>query len=264
MTSQSDGQAQGKDIVTDLSPDEKKVRDIRPKIKILPQLDGPTDPSSDEEWIERGKSPITKGKNKRKTERRKFTKSPNLTDLQDDINSSENGNGEISTIELEGMFSSSLDEENIADISTEKKITQDVGNAKRRKTGKTHETIEIDRDYQKIDKPAEKPRKKSKKEDVPKPTQSEQEIYNRTMPPPIISEGKTIIDEETYSQLKKCCAKKLGFFPISPIAGTGHLPLPYQELDLPSLDPEADPTSPSREPDSLLSSALPGWLSSAC
>ncbi|KAG5863265.1 hypothetical protein JTB14_001149 [Gonioctena quinquepunctata] len=58
------------------------------------------------------------------------------------------------------MFSSSLDEENLADISTEKKITQDTGNAKKRKTGKTHETIEIDRDYQKIDKPAEKPRKK--------------------------------------------------------------------------------------------------------
>ncbi|KAG5888849.1 hypothetical protein JTB14_037687 [Gonioctena quinquepunctata] len=93
MISHSDGQAQGKDTVTDLSPDEEKVRDIRPKINILPQLDGPTDPSSDEEWIERGNSPITKGKNKRKTKRRKSTKSPNLSDLQDDINSSENGNG---------------------------------------------------------------------------------------------------------------------------------------------------------------------------
>ncbi|KAG5894004.1 hypothetical protein JTB14_031004 [Gonioctena quinquepunctata] len=64
MTSQSDGQAQGKDIVTDLSPDEEK--DIKPKMEILPQLDGPTDPSSDDEWIEREKSPITKGKNKKK------------------------------------------------------------------------------------------------------------------------------------------------------------------------------------------------------
>ncbi|KAG5893494.1 hypothetical protein JTB14_010544 [Gonioctena quinquepunctata] len=164
VISQLDGQAQGKDTVADLSPDEEKVRGIRPQIKILSQLDGPTDPSSDEEWMERENSPISKGKNKKKTKRRKFSKSPKSTERQDDISSSENGNGEIPSSDLEGMFSSSLDEENLVDISTRKKITQDSGRAKRRKTGKTHETTKTDREYQKIDKTAEKPRKRSNKE----------------------------------------------------------------------------------------------------
>ncbi|KAG5865067.1 hypothetical protein JTB14_011900 [Gonioctena quinquepunctata] len=49
-----DGQAHGKDIITELSPDEEKVRDRKPKTKSVTQIDGPTDPSSDDKSIEDG------------------------------------------------------------------------------------------------------------------------------------------------------------------------------------------------------------------
>ncbi|KAG5878052.1 hypothetical protein JTB14_021205 [Gonioctena quinquepunctata] len=63
MKTQFDGQA--KEKATELSPDEGKVRDIKRKIKSLPQIDGPTDPSSDFESTEEGNSPTTKGKTKK-------------------------------------------------------------------------------------------------------------------------------------------------------------------------------------------------------
>ncbi|KAG5895669.1 hypothetical protein JTB14_026992 [Gonioctena quinquepunctata] len=65
IITQQDGQIKGKEEVTEQSPDEKKVRDIKWKIKSLPQLDGPTDPSSDIESTDEGISPITKGKAKK-------------------------------------------------------------------------------------------------------------------------------------------------------------------------------------------------------
>ncbi|KAG5872985.1 hypothetical protein JTB14_017042 [Gonioctena quinquepunctata] len=79
IKTQSDGQAQGKDTLTEPSPDEGKIRDRKPKIKSLPQKDGPTDPSNDDESTEEGNSPRTEVKTKNQAERRKLTKSPKIT-----------------------------------------------------------------------------------------------------------------------------------------------------------------------------------------
>ncbi|KAG5885239.1 hypothetical protein JTB14_032938 [Gonioctena quinquepunctata] len=51
--------------------------------------------------------------------------------------------------DTDGMFSSSSDEENIADLSMKKKNIQHARNTKRRKTVKTHDEIELDKDCQK-------------------------------------------------------------------------------------------------------------------
>ncbi|KAG5897389.1 hypothetical protein JTB14_013481 [Gonioctena quinquepunctata] len=88
ITTQLDGQAKGKDTLTELSPDEEKVRDRKPKTKSLPQIDGPTDPSSDDKSTDEGNSPITKRKTKNKAERGKLTKSPKSMDVQGNVNSS--------------------------------------------------------------------------------------------------------------------------------------------------------------------------------
>ncbi|KAG5881182.1 hypothetical protein JTB14_034959 [Gonioctena quinquepunctata] len=90
-----DGQAQGQDIVTELSHDEEKVRDRKPKIKSLPQIDGPTDQSSDDESLEEGNSPMTKEKTKNKAKRNKLTESPKPTDIQGDANTSMSENEKI-------------------------------------------------------------------------------------------------------------------------------------------------------------------------
>ncbi|KAG5878018.1 hypothetical protein JTB14_025472 [Gonioctena quinquepunctata] len=57
---------------------------------------------------------------------------------------------------------SSSDEENIADLSMKKKNIQHERNIKRRKTVKTHDEIELDKDCQKAGKPAEKSVEKDK------------------------------------------------------------------------------------------------------
>ncbi|KAG5880128.1 hypothetical protein JTB14_037360 [Gonioctena quinquepunctata] len=81
ITTQQDGQAKRKEEVTELSPDEEKVRDIKRKIESLPQLDGPTDPSSDFESTDEGNSPITKGKAKKARRLRRM-------DVKEDTSSS--------------------------------------------------------------------------------------------------------------------------------------------------------------------------------
>ncbi|KAG5869727.1 hypothetical protein JTB14_032164 [Gonioctena quinquepunctata] len=70
-------------IVVKTQPD----RQVKGKetLKSLPQIDGPTDPSSEDESIEK-ESPITKGKTKNKVKRRKLIKSPNVEDIQEDAN----------------------------------------------------------------------------------------------------------------------------------------------------------------------------------
>ncbi|KAG5861824.1 hypothetical protein JTB14_035403 [Gonioctena quinquepunctata] len=70
-------------IVVKTQPD----RQVKGKetLKSLPQIDGPTDPSSEDESIEE-ESPITKGKTKNKVKRRKLIKSPNVEDIQEDAN----------------------------------------------------------------------------------------------------------------------------------------------------------------------------------
>ncbi|KAG5887559.1 hypothetical protein JTB14_002265 [Gonioctena quinquepunctata] len=75
-------EAKGKDKATELDPDEGKVRDIKRKIKSLPQIDGPTDPSSDFESTEEGNSPTTKEKTKKAKRFRQM-------DVQEDTSSSE-------------------------------------------------------------------------------------------------------------------------------------------------------------------------------
>ncbi|KAG5896155.1 hypothetical protein JTB14_015858 [Gonioctena quinquepunctata] len=82
IITQQDGQIKGTEKATELSPDEKKVRDIKWKIKSLPQLDGPTDPSSDIESTDEGISPITKGKAKKAKRFRRM-------DVKEDTSTSE-------------------------------------------------------------------------------------------------------------------------------------------------------------------------------
>ncbi|KAG5862483.1 hypothetical protein JTB14_036489 [Gonioctena quinquepunctata] len=209
IISQSDVQAQGKDTVTDLSPDEEKVRDIRPKIKILPQLDGPTDPSSDEEWIERGNSPITKGKNKRKTKRRKFAKSPKK---QDDISDYE-----------DECFShlSSIESEEESEQESEKfretgKILKGIAENKK-KTPKTTQAGPTGRSYEMPAKPNEgekeggnknlrnpkKGGKQKQKKNTPSVEQERNTIKDEKKPPPIILEGKPIIEKDEHKQKKQ-------------------------------------------------------------
>ncbi|KAG5882373.1 hypothetical protein JTB14_036297 [Gonioctena quinquepunctata] len=79
IKTQPDGQAKEKDILTEISPNEGRIRDSELIIKSLPQIDGPTDPSSDDESTEE-KSPITKGK-MNQVERRKLIKSPKTKDI---------------------------------------------------------------------------------------------------------------------------------------------------------------------------------------
>ncbi|KAG5861079.1 hypothetical protein JTB14_013809 [Gonioctena quinquepunctata] len=81
IITQQDGQIKRKEEVTELSPDEK-VRDIKWKIKSQPQLDGPTDPSSDIESTDEGISPITKGKAKKAKRSRRM-------DVKEDTSTSE-------------------------------------------------------------------------------------------------------------------------------------------------------------------------------
>ncbi|KAG5875147.1 hypothetical protein JTB14_019472 [Gonioctena quinquepunctata] len=68
VITQVDGQVQGKDTSTELSPDEVKIRGKKLEMKSLPQIDGPTDPSSDFETTDEGSSPITEGKTKKNFE----------------------------------------------------------------------------------------------------------------------------------------------------------------------------------------------------
>ncbi|KAG5858300.1 hypothetical protein JTB14_021285 [Gonioctena quinquepunctata] len=64
--------------------------------------------------------------------------------------------------DADNLFSTSSEEEDQSDLSMKKKNTQYARNAKRRKTEKTHEESELDRDYQEASNSGVKSRKRTK------------------------------------------------------------------------------------------------------
>ncbi|KAG5878508.1 hypothetical protein JTB14_004079 [Gonioctena quinquepunctata] len=72
------------------------------------------------------------------------------------------------------------------------------------------DTSEDGRECQNRGKPVEKRKRKGNNEEkVPKTVQTEQLPYNRSLPPPVVLEGKPVINEEAYLQMKKCCKENM-------------------------------------------------------